>query len=78
MAYGPTNKNLLDKSQSCDLVMIIINDVLFSINLGDSRSLYSYDTGKYLYYITRNHKSNDKIEKKELKVQVKKFFMQIK
>ena len=36
--------------------MIIINDVLFAIILGDIRALYSYDTGKYLYQITRNQK----------------------
>ena len=46
--------------------MRIINDVLFAINLGDSRALYSYDTGKYLYQITRDHKPNDEIEKKRI------------
>ena len=66
MAYDATNNILLDKSGSCALVMIIINDVLFSINLGDSRALYSYDTGKYLYQITRDHKPNDEIERKRI------------
>ena len=66
MAYDPKNKILIDKSGSCALVMLIINDILFSINLGDSRALYSYDTGKYLYQITRDHKPNDEIEKKRI------------
>ena len=66
MAYDPTNNILLDKSGSCALVMIIINDVLFAINLGDSRALYSYDTGKYLYQITRDHKPNDEFEKQRI------------
>ena len=57
---------LLDKSGSCALVMLIINDFLFSINLGDSRALYSYDTGKYIYQITRDHKPNDEIEKRRI------------
>ena len=66
MAYDAKNNILLDKSGSCALVMLIINDILFSINLGDSRALYSYDTGKYLYQITRDHKPNDEIEKQRI------------
>ena len=66
MAYDAKNNTLIDKSGSCALVMLIINDILFSINLGDSRALYSYDTGKYLYQITRDHKPNDEIEKKRI------------
>ena len=46
--------------------MLIINDTLFAINLGDSRALYSYDTGHYLYQITRDHKPNDEVEKKRI------------
>jgi hypothetical protein len=66
IAYDPKNNILIDKSGSCALVMLIINDILFSINLGDSRALYSYDTGKYLYQITRDHKPNDEIEKQRI------------
>jgi hypothetical protein len=66
MAYDAKNNILLDKSGSCALVMLIINDILFSINLGDSRALYSYDTGKYLYQISRDHKPNDEIEKQRI------------
>ena len=66
MAYDPNNNIMLDKSGSCALVMLIINNILFSINLGDSRALYSYNTGKYLLQITRDHKPNDEIEKKRI------------
>ena len=66
MVYDPKSNILLDKSGSCALVMLIINDFLFSINLGDSRALYSYDTGKYIYQITRDHKPNDEIEKRRI------------
>ena len=63
MAYDEKSNILLDKSGSCALVMLIMNDILYSIFLGDSRALYSYDGGKYLYQITRDHKPNDEIEK---------------
>ena len=65
-AYDPINKILLDKSGSCALIMLIINNILYSINLGDSRALYSYDSGKCLLQITRDHKPNDEIEKKRI------------
>ena len=66
MVYDPKSNILLDKSGSCALVMLIINNYLFAINLGDSRALYSYDSGKYLLQITRDHKPNDEIEKKRI------------
>ena len=66
MVYDVNSNILLDKSGSCALVMLIINDILFAINLGDSRALYSYDTGKFLYQITRDHKPNDEVERKRI------------
>ena len=66
VAYDAKNNVLMDKSGSCALVMLIINNILFAVNLGDSRALYSYDTGKYLYQITRDHKPNDEIEKQRI------------
>ena len=66
MVYDVNSNILLDKSGSCALVMLIINDILYAINLGDSRALYSYNTGKYLFQITRDHKPNDEVERKRI------------
>ena len=60
------NGKLEDKSGSCALISLIINDTLYSINLGDSRALYSRDGGKNLFQITRDHKPNDEKEKKRI------------
>ena len=38
----------------------------FIINLGDSRGLYSFDSGNKLYQITRDQKPNDHIEKERI------------
>ena len=46
--------------------MLIINDILYAINLGDSRALMSADSGESLYQITRDHKPNDSIEKRRI------------
>jgi hypothetical protein len=57
---------LVDKSGSCALVALIINDILYAINLGDCRALFSTNSGEYLYQITRDHKPNDSIERRRI------------
>ena len=46
--------------------MLFIDNSCFIINLGDSRGLYSFNSGKELFQITRDHKPNDPIEKKRI------------
>ena len=65
-AYNKNTKKLVDKSGSCALIALIINDTLYAINLGDSRALMSTDGGANLYQITRDHKPNDEIEKRRI------------
>ena len=57
------NGKLVDNSGSCALIALIINDILYAINLGDSRALYSRDGGKEYFQISRDHKPNDEKEK---------------
>ena len=57
------NGKLEDKSGSCAIISLILNDILYSINFGDSRALYSRDAGKELRQNTRDHKPNDEKEK---------------
>ena len=52
-----------DYSGSCALITIIIDDMCYIANLGDSRALYSYDSGNKFYHLTRDHKPNDNKEK---------------
>jgi len=65
-AYDSKRNALIDQSGSCALIMLIINDILYAINLGDSRALMSTDTGTNLLQITRDHKPNDPIEKRRI------------
>lgn len=39
---------MLDRSGSCAIVAMFVEDVLYTINLGDSRSIMSCSGGKYL------------------------------
>ena len=61
-----SNSNNIDKSGSCACVILIINDTLYAINLGDSRALLSSNSGQTLRQITRDHKPNDPIEKNRI------------
>ena len=65
-AIDRNSNKLVDESGSCALVILIINDMLYAINLGDSRALMSTDSGQNLYQITRDHKPNDDIEKRRI------------
>ena len=63
IAFDKENKKLLDKSGSCSLLALIISDLCFISYLGDSRGIYSFDSGNQLFQVTRDHKPNDKTER---------------
>ena len=56
----------IDSSGSCAIIILIINDSCYIVNLGDSRALYSFDNGKKFFQLSRDHKPNDPIEKKRI------------
>ena len=56
----------IETSGSCAIIILIINDSCYIINLGDSRALYSFDDGKKFFQLSRDHKPNDPIEKKRI------------
>ena len=45
MNYNPDTDEVLDKSGSCAIVILIIGDICFSANVGDSRALLSGQGG---------------------------------
>jgi protein phosphatase 2C family protein 2/3 len=56
----------VDKSGSCALVVIIIEDDCWVANLGDSRALLSEDSSNRLYVLTRDHKPCDPLERERI------------
>ena len=44
----------------------IIDEFCFLINLGNSRALYSFDSGKKFFQVSRDHLPNDPIEKNRI------------
>ena len=63
MALDKENKRLIDKSGSCALISLIIDEWCYLSYLGDSRALYSYDSGNQLFQISRDHKPGDMKER---------------
>ena len=63
LALDKQNKKLIDKSGSCSLTALIIDDICYISFLGDSRGLYSYNSGKQLFQVTRDQKPSDNNEK---------------
>ena len=63
IAFDTINNKLLDKSGSCSISILLIDEWCFVTYLGDSRALYSYDSGNQFLQISRDHKPDDRIER---------------
>ena len=64
--YNEPFNQYLDYSGSCAIEIIIINNQCYIANLGDSRAIYSYNSGNEFYQLSRDHKPNDIKEKKRI------------
>lgn len=63
MKFNYVNKTIKNKSGSCALVALIVNDMCYIANVGDSRAIYSHNTGKECVQLSRDHNPTDLIEK---------------
>ena len=57
---------VIDKSGSCALVVLIVGDMCYVANVGDSRALLSGDGGQRIFPLTRDHKPTDEAERKRI------------
>ena len=55
-----------DKSGSCASVVMFIDDICYTVNVGDSRALLSTSSGRRVYAISRDHRPGDEIETKRI------------
>ena len=63
----PNDKNnILDRSESCAIVIIFVDDIIYVANVGDSRALFSENKGTNFIEITEDHKPNNPWEKKRI------------
>ena len=66
LIHNKTRNQYNDYSGSCAIIILIIDDMCYIANLGDSRAIYSYDTGTKFYQLSRDQKPNDPKEKKRI------------
>jgi protein phosphatase 2C family protein 2/3 len=55
-----------DKSGSCALVMLLIDDDVWIANTGDSRAVMSSNGGKVFTSISNDHKPSEEAERKRI------------
>ena len=53
---------MLDRSGSCAIVTLFVDDLCFTANVGDSRAVMSCSGGKYTCSLSYDHKPNEKVE----------------
>lgn len=57
---------LVDKSGSCALILLIVDDICYIANVGDSRAIISKNGGKEFFPLTKDHKPNEEVENKRI------------
>ena len=53
------NPIVIDRSGSCAIVILIVGDICYSANVGDSRAIISENGGKIVNPLSRDHKPSD-------------------
>ena len=60
-------KEIVDRSGSCAVVVIMVDKKIYIANVGDSRCILSMDNGKKFIEVTKDHKPNSPNEMKRIK-----------
>ena len=60
------NMNIIDRSGSCAIIVIIIENKIYVANVGDSRGLLSKNNGSEYIIITEDHKPSNENEQKRI------------
>lgn len=57
------DKNSIERSGSCAVVMLVVGEICYIANLGDSRAILSADYGRKVYALSKDHKPSDEAER---------------
>lgn len=56
----------IDRSGSCAVVVLVIDDMCYCANTGDSRAIMSANGGEKLFLLSNDHKPTDDVEMKRI------------
>lgn len=62
-----TSTGILDKSGSCAIVVLIVGDICYVANVGDSRAVMSSGRGEKAVALSVDHKPSDDAEASRIK-----------
>lgn len=65
-SLNTTKTEILDKSGSCAIVIMTVDDMCYVANVGDSRAIISKNCGSICRALTIDHKPNDCNEQKRI------------
>jgi protein phosphatase 2C family protein 2/3 len=57
---------MLDRSGSCAIVIIFVDDICYTANVGDSRAIMSCAGGQYLASLSQDHKPGSASEEQRI------------
>ena len=66
MQYADTRPGTYDKSGSCAIVVMLVENACYVANVGDSRALMSAAGGQKLFVLSRDHRPNEDTEKSRI------------
>lgn len=61
-----SQEHVTEKSGSCALVMLVVDDWCYVANVGDSRAIMSGERGKRLFLLSKDHKPGSEDERKRI------------
>lgn len=66
-ALDPNDENnILDRSGSCAVILLVVDKKIYVANVGDSRALFSEKKGKKIVAVTEDHKPNNITERNRI------------
>ena len=57
-ARETNHEGFVDNSGSCAIVTLIVNDICYTANVGDSRAIMSANGGRNILDLSKDHKPN--------------------
>jgi serine/threonine protein phosphatase PrpC len=65
--YNPATRELKDKSGSCAIVVLIVQEICYVANVGDSRAVLSCEGGQKVYPLSLDHKPGEDCETERIR-----------
>jgi protein phosphatase 2C family protein 2/3 len=65
-AVSSIDHTVSDRSGSCAVVLLVVEDIIYCANVGDSRALVSGEGGTRVFPLTKDHKPNEENEARRI------------